>query len=113
MSTFTEKLMTYALGRGLELRTSLRCAPLSRSRKNRTIRVSGADNCYRKSPHFQMRRTGSSNDRSTNKALNRRTFLRGLGDALALPLLDSMVPARAGAAAKPIIRLGFVYMPMA
>jgi hypothetical protein len=46
-----------------------------------------------------------------NNALNRRTLLRGLGGALALPLLDSMIPARAGAATKPIIRLGFVYTP--
>ena len=29
----------------------------------------------------------------TNKALPRRTVLRGLGAAVALPLLDSMVPA--------------------
>ena len=34
----------------------------------------------------------------TKKALSRRTFLRGLGTALALPLLDAMIPAddRAG-----------------
>ena len=31
----------------------------------------------------------------TKKALARRTFLRGLGATLALPLLDSMVPALA------------------
>ena len=29
----------------------------------------------------------------TNKSLPRRTVLRGLGASLALPLLDSMVPA--------------------
>ena len=28
----------------------------------------------------------------TKKALPRRTFLRGLGTTLALPLLDAMVP---------------------
>ncbi len=50
----------------------------------------------------------------TKKALPRRTVLRGLGASLALPLLDAMVPAAvAGAsAAKPIRRLGFVFMPM-
>jgi hypothetical protein len=47
---------------------------------------------------------------NTNISLNRRTLLRGMGAALALPLLDSMVPARA-AGTKPIIRLGFVYTP--
>jgi uncharacterized protein DUF1552 len=48
------------------------------------------------------------------KAIPRRTFLRGVGATLALPLLDGMVPAfgsRLGAAAKPAIRMGFVYVP--
>ena len=50
----------------------------------------------------------------TKKHLPRRTFLRGMGVTLALPLLDSMVPARtllAQTAAKPLPRLGFVYVP--
>src|SRR5438067_1273342 len=44
--------------------------------------------------------------------LPRRTFLRGLGATLALPLLDSMVPkvSAAGSSAPPI-RLGYVYTP--
>src|SRR4030088_275659 len=49
------------------------------------------------------------------KALPRRTFLRGIGTTLALPLLDAMVPsmtALAKTAADPVRRLGFVYMPM-
>ncbi|HVZ19545.1 MAG TPA: DUF1552 domain-containing protein [Vicinamibacterales bacterium] len=47
-------------------------------------------------------------------ALPRRTFLRGMGAALALPLLDAMVPALtplAKAAAAPKIRAGWVYIP--
>jgi hypothetical protein len=51
----------------------------------------------------------------TKKALPRRTFLRGMGATLALPLLDAMVPsmtALAKTAANPVRRLGFVYMPM-
>ncbi len=51
----------------------------------------------------------------TKKALPRRTFLRGLGATVALPLLDAMVPsmtALARTAAAPVRRLGFVYMPM-
>jgi len=51
----------------------------------------------------------------TRKHLHRRTFLRGLGSTLALPLLDAMVPAMtamAATAANPVRRLGFVYMPM-
>ncbi|MCH2253436.1 MAG: DUF1552 domain-containing protein, partial [Vicinamibacterales bacterium] len=46
--------------------------------------------------------------------LPRRTFLRGLGAAVALPLLDAMVPAAtalAQTAASPARRLGFVYVP--
>lgn len=45
------------------------------------------------------------------KALPRRTFLRGMGATLALPLLDAMAPAMA-ATPSPVRRLGFVYMPM-
>lgn len=50
-------------------------------------------------------------------SLPRRTFLRGMGAAVALPLLDAMVPAlsglsaTAGAASGPVRRLGFVYIP--
>jgi hypothetical protein len=47
----------------------------------------------------------------TKKALPRRTFLRGSGAVLALPLLDAMAPAVA-ATPRPVKRLGFVYMPM-
>lgn len=48
----------------------------------------------------------------TRKALPRRSFLRGLGAAIALPALDSMTPAFAGpSAAKAPVRMGFVYVP--
>jgi hypothetical protein len=50
----------------------------------------------------------------TKKHLPRRTFLKGVGVSLALPLLDSMIPARtllAETAGKPLSRLGFVYVP--
>ncbi len=49
------------------------------------------------------------------KALPRRTFLRGTGAALSLPLLDAMVPSLTALAKTPAAapqRLGFVYMPM-
>jgi hypothetical protein len=46
----------------------------------------------------------------TKKALPRRTFLRGAGATLALPLLDAMLPAFAADAARAIPRLGFVYV---
>jgi hypothetical protein len=50
----------------------------------------------------------------TRKTLPRRAFLRGAGAALALPFLDAMTPALAGAAqraAAPAWRLGFIYGP--
>ena len=53
----------------------------------------------------------------SKKALPRRTFLKGIGTSLALPLLDAMIPAMTAQAATPaaasnLRRLGFVYMPM-
>src|ERR1041385_3563733 len=50
----------------------------------------------------------------TKQHLPRRTFLRGLGVTMSLPLLDSMVPAQtplAKTAANPQIRLGLCFMP--
>ena len=48
------------------------------------------------------------------KHLSRRAILRGMGISVALPLLDSMVPAQtplAKTAAKPQIRMAFCYIP--
>ena len=48
------------------------------------------------------------------KSLPRRTFLRGIGASLALPLLDGMIPAFAGsldASAQPVRRMSLVYVP--
>lgn len=50
----------------------------------------------------------------TRKHLSRRTLLRGTGTALALPLLDAMIPAAtalAQTAAAPRPKLGFFYFP--
>src|SRR5262245_29535201 len=47
-----------------------------------------------------------------NQALPRRTFLRGMGAAVALPFLDSMRPAASALApSQSPIRLGYVYTP--
>lgn len=51
----------------------------------------------------------------TQKHLSRRTVLRGVGTAFALPLLDAMIPAlRADrlTAAAPVRRLGFIVYPL-
>ena len=51
----------------------------------------------------------------TKKHLPRRTFLRGAGCAIALPLLDAMIPGAHRARRRPLRRrlprLGFVYFP--
>lgn len=54
---------------------------------------------------------------NTKKSISRRTLLRGTGAALALPLLDAMIPASTAlsatvAAPQQLRRLGYVYMPM-
>src|SRR5450759_889338 len=46
----------------------------------------------------------------TKKSIPRRTFLRGAGAALALPMLDSMTPALAIESKRPI-RMAFVEVP--
>ena len=46
------------------------------------------------------------------KPIPRRTFLRGCGTALALPLLDAMAPVRAWAGTgAPPQRLAFLFVP--
>lgn len=47
----------------------------------------------------------------TGKSLSRRTLLRGFGTAVALPFLDSMVPAATRSAGKPPVRMAFLYVP--
>lgn len=51
------------------------------------------------------------------RSISRRTLLRGAGTALALPLLDAMVPAATAmestaAAAGALRRIGYIYIPM-
>lgn len=51
----------------------------------------------------------------TKKALVRRTLLRGMGATVALPLLDAMVPAMTATTAtpaRPVRRLGYIFVPM-
>jgi Protein of unknown function (DUF1552) len=50
----------------------------------------------------------------SKKAISRRAILRGAGAALALPLLDAMLPASTALSqtpARPACRLGFFYLP--
>ena len=49
----------------------------------------------------------------SNRLMDRRTCLKGIGASLALPLLDIMALAEVGKSkgVKPPVRLGFMYMP--
>jgi len=49
----------------------------------------------------------------TRKVLSRRTFLRGTGAAIGLPVLDAMAPALASSSVpgKKPVRMAFVYVP--
>ena len=47
----------------------------------------------------------------TRKAIPRRTLLRGMGAAVALPFLDSMVPSLARGETKAPVRMAFAYVP--
>src|ERR1044071_413809 len=57
--------------------------------------------------------TGKSPMFITKRALPRRTFLRGMGTVVALPFLESMVPATAWAQAAKVAprRFGACYVP--
>jgi hypothetical protein len=48
----------------------------------------------------------------TGKHLSRRAVLRGVGAAISLPLLESMIPAGIARAQQPTpVRVGFIYVP--
>ncbi len=107
----TEKLLTYALGRGLEVLRHAGRARVTRQAARNNYRFSSLILGIVESTPFQMRRSQDRDQRArdhigrrhqeaesamiiTKKHLPRRTFLRGLmGTTIALPLLDSMVPA--------------------
>jgi hypothetical protein len=59
------------------------------------------------------RRANDHKIMNTIPVIPRRTFLRGLGAAIALPMLDAMLPSRAlaASAAKAPVRMGFLFVP--
>ena len=99
-----EKMLTYSLGRGLEPYDRRTVDEIDRKLAGDGLPVPVADLRNRAQPAVPVaaRRDGQSagqqteGDRAamiTRKALPRRTFLRGMGTAVALPFLDAMVPA--------------------
>ena len=111
VGTVSERLLSYALGRGVEYYDRPAVRRIVRDREARRLPLVV--------DHPRDRRERAVSDAenrvmiSPKKAIPRRTVLRGLGATLALPLLDSMVPAFAAArpAATPVKRLGVVYVP--
>ena len=104
----TEKMLTYALGRGLE--ESDRCAVdrIVKDLEARDYRFSALVLGIVTSDPFQKRRLlnpawepGGDRVMKRPGPVSRRTVLRGLGTAIALPWLEAMAPsaARAGEAA--------------
>ena len=89
--TVTGKLLTYAIGRGMEYYDAPAIRGIVRAAAADDYRWSSTILAIVKSAPFQMRRTGIMI--VTKKAISRRTMLRGMGAAVALPLLDAMVPA--------------------
>ena len=115
-STLTEKLLTYAVGRRLEYYdTPVDSRDPARGGAKRLSLHSALMLGIVQSAPFPDEEN-RRHDRAIRSALPRRTFLRGIGATLALPLLDAMVPAfsaTAKTAAQPVRRLGFVYCPTA
>ena len=110
--TVTEKLLTYVLGRGLEYYDQPAVRKITRAAAADDYRWSSIILESRQERTFSVQEDGVMI--VTKKAVARRTVLRGLGATLALPLLDGMVPALSALSrtpAKPVVRLGAVYVP--
>ena len=115
--------MTYALGRGLQYYDMPVVRDIVRKAERQDYRFSGIIMGIVTSTPFQMRVVWATATARrgrelimfvTKKALPRRTFLRGVGTAMALPLLESMVPAFTALAQTPAkrpMRFGAVYFP--
>ena len=101
--------MTYALGRGVEYYDAPAIRAIVRDARSQNYR------CLVDHPRSREEPAVSDEEVAmiiTKKALPRRTFLRGMGAAVALPLLDAMVPSmtalartRGRAGAPPGLRL--------
>ena len=113
VGTVTEKLMTYGLGRGVEYYDHPSIRRIVKEAEGDDYRWSSLILGYRRQ-YAVPDEEGPRPMIITKRHVPRRTFLRGVGATLALPLLDGMVPAftplRLSAAA-PVRRLGLVYVP--
>ena len=114
LKCLTEKMLTYALGRGLERYDRPAVQSIARRTGGGRVSFLVAGDEHRREhavPDAPRRRTEIM---ITRKHLPRRTFLRGLGTAIALPVLDAMMPAFAVAGARSLnapLRMAFAYVP--
>ena len=127
-----EKLLIYAVGRGTEYYDQPVIRRIVRNAAAEDYRFSSLVLGVVMSEPFLRARDGESRRRRrgrrvarvailrsrtmfiAKKHLPRRTFLRGIGATIALPLLDAMLPAGtalANTAAKPRTRYSFVHLP--
>jgi hypothetical protein len=83
---------------------------------HKTSQTGASQNLGGLNPPYQHPRNEAtiSTEPLSRARLGRRTFLRGVGTALALPWLDAMLPrtaVAARAAAKPPVRMAFLFSP--
>ena len=117
VGTLGEKLLAYAVGRGVEYYDQPAIRKIARDAAQHEYRWSAVVLGIVKSAPFSMgmpldaqtagARRGTCEEREmiiSKKAIPRRTMLRGIGAILALPLLDSMVPALRRSRRRPASR---------
>ena len=113
MRCVAEKMLTYALGRGLECydRRAVNTIVDATGQGERPV-LRPPDRDRQERPVPETDHPGRSEMKTP--LISRRTVLRGLGTAVALPLLDAMLPGGLGAApaaARPPRRMAFIYTP--
>ena len=117
----TEKMLTYALGRGLEEYDRLRGRADRQEPRIEPVPILGARARHRqKRPISETtrlmveRRQEGRMIMKRPARLSRRTVLRGIGAAIALPWLEAMAPVSSGGrlGPRPIAkRMAFLYVP--
>ena len=93
-----EKMLTYALGRGVEYSDKCTVDDIAKAMRAKRLQVLELDPGDR--PQRPLSEAPRHREQAMSEAwrISRRTVLRGLGTAVALPLLDAMAPALALAA---------------
>jgi len=116
VQTMTEKLLMYAVGRASHFYDMPAIRAISAKRPKTIIDfVARCRYCEQRAVSDETKESGGDPmNFIAKKHLSRRTLLRGAGVTLALPFLESMVPAQTllkNTAANPKTRLGCFYVP--